>query len=164
MNHPHGDEDETRRIWHDLRELVLGQDMRRAVADALGLSFNRAKALTYIDADGPMPLRALAARMFIDAPYATVIVDDLVKRGLAERTANPADRRSKLVHATAEGRRIAARAMHIQDTPPPGLAAATPEELAVLRRVADRLLKEVQGRDEGAADADGAPAHSRQPV
>ncbi|MDF3288272.1 MULTISPECIES: MarR family winged helix-turn-helix transcriptional regulator [Streptomyces] len=128
------------RVWHDLRVLLLEQhDRRKEVAEALGMSFNRVKALRRIAAQ-PHTLRSLAEYMVIDAPYATLIVDDLAKRGLVERTANPADRRSKLVHITPRGKAAADEADRILDTPPEALLALPPGDLAALDRIVDQLL------------------------
>ena len=57
-----------------------------------------------------MPMRDLGVALVTDAPYITVIVDDLEDRGLVTREANPGDRRSKLVHITAAGREVAQQA------------------------------------------------------
>ncbi len=128
------------RVWHELRVLLLEQhDRRKEVSEALGMSFNRVKALRRI-ASQPHTLRSLADYMMIDAPYATLIVDDLARRGLVERTANPADRRSKLVHITPQGKAAAEEADRILDTPPEALLALPPQDLAALERIVDRLL------------------------
>ncbi|GGX71201.1 MarR family winged helix-turn-helix transcriptional regulator [Streptomyces hiroshimensis] len=123
------------RAWMQLREIVLGgNERRKEVVDALGMSFFRIKALRRI-ARGPLTLRELAEQLLTDRPYATLVVDDLASRGLVERTANPADRRSKIVSATPEGRKAAARAEAILGTPPPSLLALPAEDLAALDRI-----------------------------
>jgi DNA-binding MarR family transcriptional regulator len=134
-----GDE-AARRVWRGVRELVLDRnDRRKEVAEALGMSFIRAKALIRIAAE-PLTLRALAAHLVIDAPYTTLVVDDLVKRGLVERTAHPEDRRCKLVHATEAGLAAAHEAGRILDTPPEPLRTLDPDEMAVLDDIIARLL------------------------
>ena len=55
----------------------------------------------------------LAYEMSVDAPAATVIINDLEARGLVERKAHPENRRSKLVSATAEGRKLIATVSRI---------------------------------------------------
>ncbi|MGW1076348.1 MarR family winged helix-turn-helix transcriptional regulator [Streptomyces sp. NPDC002537] len=128
-----------RRAWVNIREMVLGGNERRKdVVDALGMSFFRVKALRRI-AKGPITLRDLADQLLTDRPYATLVVDDLAGRGLVERTANPADRRSKIVTLTPEGRAAAERAETILGTPPAALLALPPEDLAVLDRIMSRL-------------------------
>ncbi|MEU3569225.1 MarR family transcriptional regulator [Kitasatospora sp. NPDC036755] len=128
------------RVWQGMYALVLERhDRRRIVADALGMSFSRVRALRRLAA-GPITLRELAERLTADPPYTTVIVDDLVRRGLAERITNPADRRSKLVHLTEEGEAKAALATGILTTPPDALLALPPEDIHALDRVLAKLL------------------------
>ncbi|MEH6375219.1 MarR family transcriptional regulator [Streptomyces sp. KLMMK] len=127
------------RAWGQLREIVLGgNERRKEVVEALGMSFFRIKALRRI-ARGPLTLRELAEQLLTDRPYTTLVVDDLAGRGLVERTANPADRRSKIVSATPAGHEAAARAEAILGTPPPALLALPPEDLAALARITARL-------------------------
>lgn len=130
------------RTWHNLRVLLHERgDRRSEVTEALGMSFFRIKALRRIAAAAePMTLGGLADALLTDRPYTTLVVDDLVGRGLVERSPNPADRRSKLVTATAAGRAAAAEAERILDTPPPSLHDLPDEDLAVLDRVAARLV------------------------
>ncbi|GGO59920.1 MarR family transcriptional regulator [Streptomyces lasiicapitis] len=128
------------RVWQGLNTLVADRHNRRKeVADALGMSFSRIRALRRI-APGPLTLRELAQRMSADPPYTTVIVDDLVKRGLAERVAHPVDRRSKLVRLTAEGKAAADRAIAILTVPPDDLLALPREDIEALDRVVSKLL------------------------
>ncbi|MFC5143869.1 MarR family winged helix-turn-helix transcriptional regulator [Streptomyces aureoversilis] len=136
----HDTHDETaQRAWGQLREIVLGgNERRKEVVEALGMSFFRVKALRRI-ARGPLTLRELAEQLLTDRPYTTLVVDDLAGRGLVERTANPADRRSKIVSATPAGHEAAARAEAILGTPPPALLALPPEDLAALDRITARL-------------------------
>ncbi len=128
------------RAWRGLRILLLERhDRRKEVGESLGMGFNRVKALRRIAAE-PLTLRALADFLMIDAPYATVIVDDLAKRGLVERTAHPADRRSKVVRTTAAGEAAAAEAGRALDTPPPSVLELAPDDLATLDRIVTELL------------------------
>jgi DNA-binding MarR family transcriptional regulator len=125
--------------WRGLRALVMeSHDHRKEACDALDLSFIRVKALRRL-ARAPMPMRDLAALLLTDAPYLTVIVDDLEARGLVERKVNPEDRRSKLVAVTAAGRRAAQRADEILDRPPPQLDSLSESELATLTRIITKL-------------------------
>lgn len=126
--------------WKGLRTLVLERhDRRKEAVEALGMSFNRVKALRRVAAE-PLTLRALADYLLVDAPYTTVIVDDLVRRGLADRTAHPDDRRCKVVRVTDAGRAAAEEAARIMDTPPSVLSSLPPEDLAALDRIVSRLL------------------------
>jgi DNA-binding MarR family transcriptional regulator len=128
------------RAWQGLNILLMERHNRRkAVAEALGMSFSRVRALRRLAA-GPITLRELAERMTADPPWTTVVVDDLVRRGLAERIGNPADRRSKLVRLTEEGRAAADRALEILTTPPDALLALPEADIRTLDRVVARLL------------------------
>jgi DNA-binding MarR family transcriptional regulator len=133
--------------WQSMRSLVLDlHDRRAAVSEAIGMSYLRAKALRQL-LPGPLPMRELGAALVIDAPYTTVIVDDLEDRGLVQRRINPADRRSKLVRITAAGRAMARKAERFQSAPPTALAALTGPELATLERTLRRLVESSDRRD-----------------
>jgi len=138
------DDAAARRVWDVMRTMVLDHDLKREVAEALGMSFFRVKALRRL-AKGPMTMRQLAEKLATDAPYTTLMVDDLERRGLVERTVNPGDRRSKLVNATEAGRAMAARAEEIMDRPPRQLVELDPADLAELDRVLGGLLESLQG-------------------
>ncbi|GHC57226.1 MarR family winged helix-turn-helix transcriptional regulator [Streptomyces flavofungini] len=128
------------RAWQGLNTLLMDRHNRRKeVAEALGMSFSRIRALRRI-APGPLTLRELAQRMSTDPPYTTVIVDDLVRRGFAERVPHPVDRRAKLVRLTAEGEAAAARAAAILSAPPEDLLALDREDIEALDRVVSKLL------------------------
>ncbi|HST42558.1 MAG TPA: MarR family transcriptional regulator [Conexibacter sp.] len=126
------------RAWAAMRALVLDDDRRREVTEAVGLSFARVRALRALAAE-PLTLRALATALQTDAPYATRIVDDLEQLGLVERSVDPRDRRAKLVAATAAGAERARAAQRLLDRPPAALRALPPQELATLARILARL-------------------------
>jgi DNA-binding MarR family transcriptional regulator len=132
------DADLARRAWGAMSDLVLDQDRKAAVSDALGLSFARVRALRRLAAQ-PLTLRALAERLAADPPYVTLMVDDLEGRGLVRRLPHPEDRRAKLVELTAAGRAAAARADKILDEPPAALRDAPAKDLAAVLRVLERL-------------------------
>jgi DNA-binding MarR family transcriptional regulator len=90
-------------------------------------------------AGGPLTLRALAEQLATDAPYATVIVDDLQRRELVRRLPHPGDRRAKLVELTQAGRAAAARADAVLYAPPEALRDVPAEDLEVVLRVLERL-------------------------
>ena len=132
------DADLARRAWRAMSDMVLDHDRKEAASEALGLSFARVRALRTLAAQ-PLTLRALAERLLADPPYVTLIVDDLEKRGLVQRTPHPEDRRSKLVALTAAGRAAAVRADAILDEPPAALRVVPAEDLAALLRILERL-------------------------
>lgn len=130
------------RVWRRLRALVLEQNERRKeTADALGMSFIRVKALRRIAAE-PKRMSELAAELGTDRPYVTLVVDDLVKRGLVERNPHPTDRRCKIVTVTPEGRTAAARADAILSSPPDAVSGLPAADLAALDRITSALAAE----------------------
>jgi DNA-binding MarR family transcriptional regulator len=136
------DADLARRAWRAMSDIVLDQDRKVAVSEALGLSWARVLALRRLAAQPqPQPLRALAERLLSDPPYVTLIVDDLEERGLVQRMPHPEDRRAKLVQLTAAGRAAAARADAILDEPPAALRDGSPDDLAALLRVLEHVAR-----------------------
>jgi DNA-binding MarR family transcriptional regulator len=131
-----------REIWLLISDLVLDNQRRREVSEALGISFGRARALRRL-ARQPMSMGELAAALEIDPPNATVVVDDLESLGLVRRRPHPTDRRAKVVEATRKGKELARRADAILGTPPPALSALSTDDLEALRRI----LKSVTARN-----------------
>ncbi len=72
--------------------------------EASGISAPRLSALSVIVFAGPITMAELAAAEQVRGPTMTRIVDALVAEGLAERVADPADRRIVRVRATDRGR------------------------------------------------------------
>ena len=127
-------EDSAREVWLLMSDLVLDNERRRDVAEALGISFGRARTVRRL-ARKPMSMGELAAALGIDPPNATVVVDDLEALGLVRRTPHPTDRRAKVVEATRKGKEMARRANAILSTPPPALSDLSADDLESLRRI-----------------------------
>jgi DNA-binding MarR family transcriptional regulator len=126
-------------VWEAMRTLVLDRYDRRAEVRAeLGMSFFRVKALRHV-AQGSLTMRELVDALGSDAPYVSVVVDDLAKRGYVERNEDPADRRRKIVSVTPAGAEVAARADDLLNQPPAALTALDDAELAMLQRTLARL-------------------------
>jgi len=129
-----------RETWAALRSLVLEHyDRRREVSETLGMSFVRSKALTKLSRR-PMTMRELGGVLAIDAPYTTVVVDDLEARGYVTRSPHPDDRRVKLVTITAEGKAVAKRADKILLEPPAVVGELATDDLAALHRIVGELI------------------------
>jgi DNA-binding MarR family transcriptional regulator len=126
--------DAAREVWLLMTDVVLDNTRRREVADALGMSFGRARAIRRL-ARRPMSMRELAEAMDIDPPNATVLVADLEAQGLVKRKPHPTDGRAKVVEATRKGRALARKADAILATPPPALSELPAEDLETLRRI-----------------------------
>jgi DNA-binding MarR family transcriptional regulator len=129
----------SREVWLLMSDLVLDNERRREVADALGISFARARAVRRL-ARQPMSMREFAAALGIDPPNATAIVDELEALNLARRRPHPTDRRAKVVEATRKGKDMARRADAILGTPPPALSALTADDLQALRGILERVI------------------------
>jgi DNA-binding MarR family transcriptional regulator len=121
-------------VWLLMSDLVLDNERRREVSEALGISFGRARTVRRL-ARQPMSMGELAGALGIDPPNATVVVDDLESLGLVRRRPHPTDRRAKVVEATRKGKDMARRAEAILATPPPGLSTLSTEDLETLRRL-----------------------------
>jgi DNA-binding MarR family transcriptional regulator len=127
--------------------LVIARLARRLRQEAGGdLSPSLSSALASIDRHGPLTPSELATRERVQRPTITRILARLEEAGLVERTADPTDRRSSLVAATAAGRTL----MREQRTRKDAYLAARidsldAEDRATLDRAAailDRLLEE----------------------
>jgi DNA-binding MarR family transcriptional regulator len=130
--------DPASRAWAIMGDLVLDNQRRREVSDALGLSFGRIRALRRIAAS-PRTMGEVAAILGVDAPYATLVVDELERQGLVERRPHPTDRRAKLVATTSQGTAAARRANEILGRPPAGLSTLTGPELEELVRMLEAV-------------------------
>jgi DNA-binding MarR family transcriptional regulator len=126
------------RVWSLMSDLVLDNQRRREVADALGISFGRSRAVRRL-ARRSMSMREFADAMGIDPPNATAVVDDLESLGLVRRRPHPTDRRAKIVEATRKGKDMARRADAILGTPPPALSALSADDLEALQRILERV-------------------------
>jgi DNA-binding MarR family transcriptional regulator len=130
-------DDAAREVWLLMSDLVLDNERRRDVADAVGMSFGRARTIRRL-ARRAMSMSELAEALGIDRSNATVVVDDLEAQGFVRRLPHPTDRRAKLVEATAKGKRLARRAEAILATPPPAITALSAEDLQMLRALLER--------------------------
>jgi DNA-binding MarR family transcriptional regulator len=126
-----------------MSDLVLDQERRRQVSDALGISFGRARAVRRV-ARQPLAMGELAAALGIERPNATVLVDQLEAQGLVRRRPHPTDRRTKLVEATRKGKAMAAKAEAILRTPPPSIEALGDRDLETLARILDKAANSAE--------------------
>lgn len=127
-------------VWRQLSTLVIDNEdtWRRAVVERTGLPFSRIRILRRL-ARAPMTVKQIAAASSMDAPAATVAVNDLEARGLVVRRVNPENRRCKTVSLTEAGREVVALVNAVDDPAPASLAALTDRELRALRGLMERL-------------------------
>ena len=76
---------------------------KRAVVEQTGLPFSRIRILKRLGRK-PMTVKQVAHAATMDAPAATVAVNDLEDRGLVVRETDPTNRRCKVVSLTDAGR------------------------------------------------------------
>ncbi len=91
-----------------------------------------------------MTLGDLAHAEHFNAPYVTVIVDQLERLGLVARTAHPDDNRRKLVTLTTKGLQALTAADEVLETPPDALKELTESELRKLTSFLRRLSSSPQ--------------------
>ncbi|KUI23979.1 MarR family transcriptional regulator [Mycobacterium sp. IS-1742] len=128
-------------VWAALTALVFDNrdSWRRAVVEETGLPFSRVRVLRRLGRR-PMTVKQVAQAAALDAPAATVAVNDLEDRGLVVREVDPANRRCKTVSLTDAGRAVLARIEAIDDPAPDGLAALGDDELRALRATLAKLV------------------------
>lgn len=127
-------------VWRVLTRVVFDHrdSWRRAVIEESGLPFSRVRILRRLQR-APMTVKQLAHAATVDAPAATVAVNDLEERGLVVRAVDPANRRTKLVSLTEAGRALLARIDRIEDPAPDVLAALGPRDLEALRAILGKV-------------------------
>lgn len=127
-------------IWADLAAFVHDHrdGWKKAVVDRTGLPFSRIRILMRLSRR-PMTVKQIAEAATVDAPAATVAVNDLEDRGLVVRQVDPTNRRCKLVSLTAAGRQTVAAIDSVHDPAPEALAALSDGELTALRALLDKL-------------------------
>jgi DNA-binding MarR family transcriptional regulator len=87
-----------------------------------------------------MTVKEVAEAATIDAPAATVAVNDLEARGLVVRQPHPDNRRCKLVSLTDAGRDVIAVLDDTDDPAPEVLAELDEQDLQALRTILARLI------------------------
>lgn len=128
------------KVWLDLSRIVLDNKdtWRRAAVAEAGLPFSRIRILLRL-ARNPMTVKEVALAATIDAPAATVAVNDLEGRGLAVRNIDPNNRRSKLVSLTEAGRALVGRVKAIDDPAPAALSGLDGDDLVTLAAIIAKI-------------------------
>lgn len=127
-------------VWRAMSSLVLENKdaWRRSVVELTGLPFSRIRILKRLDLR-PLTLKQVAEAATIDAPAATVAINDLESRGLVVREIDPENRRSKRVSLTAAGREVLHAVNELADPPPASLTGLDGEDLRSLHAILSRL-------------------------
>ncbi|OKH63567.1 MarR family transcriptional regulator [Mycobacterium sp. SWH-M3] len=127
-------------VWRALTTLVFDNRdaWKRAVIERSGLPFSRIRMLTRLGRNS-MTVKELAHAATVDAPAATVAVNDLEARGLVVREIDPGNRRCKVVSLTDAGRAMLAQIDAVDDPAPDALAALDPQDLDALRAILNKV-------------------------
>ena len=127
-------------VWGAMASLVMDNrgSWKRAAVEQSGLSYSRVRILKRLSRRS-MSVKELAHAATIDAPAATVAVNDLEDRGLVLRQIDPTNRRSKLVSLTVGGHAMVREIDAINDPAPDTLTRLDATELASLMAILERL-------------------------
>jgi len=127
-------------VWRAMAAAVIDHrdSWRRAVIEQTGLPFSRIRILRRL-ARKPMTVKQVAHAATIDAPAATVAVNDLEDRGLVVRETDPTNRRCKVVSLTDAGREMVHTIDMVDDPAPNALAALDDAQLKGLKAIVDKL-------------------------
>src|SRR2546429_9614704 len=128
---------------HEAQKLFfeIGMDHRGRVGASLaelGLTFSQAHALRLLDPEEPLPMSALAERLFCDASNVTGIADRLEVRGLVRRQSLEGDRRVKALTITPSGMKLREQVMELMSQPPDAIAALSEADQRALRDILAR--------------------------
>src|SRR5437762_14094529 len=130
---------------HEAQKLFfeIGMDQRARVGTALtelGLTFAQAHALRLLDPERPLPMSALAERLFCDASNVTGIADRLEARGFVRRQSSEGDRRVKALTITPAGTKLRKQVMELMSQPPDAIAALSEADQRALRDILARAV------------------------
>ncbi len=121
--------DDYKRVSSTLEQLSLPMWLK------LGLSMPQLKALVAVIGAEEITVTGLGCELSIGQPSASLLVDQLVQRGYAQRRSDPADRRRVIVTATAAGRELLEELRHgRRQTLEDWLAGVDDEDAAALAR------------------------------
>ncbi len=98
---------EAPRLWLVLSRCyrVLSQVAESSIRDT-GLGLSDFAALEALLHKGPLTITEIQAKVLLASGSMTAAVDRLEKKGFIRRGPAPTDRRAKVLHLTAEGRRV----------------------------------------------------------
>jgi DNA-binding MarR family transcriptional regulator len=129
-------------VWRAMAAAVIDNRdaWRRAVIEETGLPFSRIRILRRL-ARRAMTVKQVAEAATIDAPAATVAINDLEDRGLVVRETDPTNRRCKVVSLTGAGREMVQVIEGIDDPAPDALASLNDAQLKDLKAIIDKIAK-----------------------
>lgn len=127
-------------VWRTMAALVINNHdtWKRAVVERTGLPFSRIRILSRL-ARRPMSVKEIAQAATVDAPAATVAVNDLEDRGLVVRETDPTNRRCKVVSLTDAGRDMVQTIDETDDPAPEVMLGLGDADLASLKTILAKL-------------------------
>jgi DNA-binding MarR family transcriptional regulator len=127
-------------VWRAMAAAVIDNrdSWKRAVIEETGLPFSRIRILRRL-ARRPLTVKQVAEAATVDAPAATVAVNDLEDRGLVVRVIDPTNRRCKVVSLTDAGREMVEVIDGIDDPAPDALAGLDDAQLEQLKAIIGKL-------------------------
>ncbi|MEO8727694.1 MAG: MarR family transcriptional regulator [Acidobacteriaceae bacterium] len=93
-------------LWKAARSLEAHATCSIEAAGMCGSDFGVMEALLH---KGPLSVSVLGAKVLLSSGSITTAVDRLERRGLVERGGDASDRRARIVHLTAAGRKLIRR-------------------------------------------------------
>jgi DNA-binding MarR family transcriptional regulator len=120
----------------------------------LDLTMAQLKGLLALSAKGELSIGGLAGELRVPLPTASIIVDQLVERGLASRREDPRDRRRTLTALTPKAEQLAARLQGGRELVREWLLRLDDAELAML----------VQGLEAVERAVEASPGAGSRPV
>lgn len=134
-------------LWKAANSL---QRFALASIEELGLGPTDFGVLEALLHKGPLPVNVIGRKVLLTSGSITTAVDRLAARGLVERRDNTEDRRTRIVHLTAEGRTLiecafGRHAQHLDELA--GVLSAPEREELV--RLARKLGREAESRASG---------------
>lgn len=124
---------------------ALADRSNEVIADVLrelGLTVPLSNALWKLDPEEAHPsMREMARRLGVDPSTVTFVADRLEERGLAERRANPANRRSSTLVLTPQGVQVRQRLVEAIATRSPMARLSTKEQRQLLHLLS-KTIKE----------------------
>jgi DNA-binding MarR family transcriptional regulator len=148
----------------DVKQSALDRDaaaLQQAVADLVrvyqfrdrdricchDVSVTQCYALETLVEHGPMRLRALAERLFLDKSTTSRVVNTLARKGYVEQRADATDGRATVITPTRQGQRLCARiSSDLVEQQKQLLEELTPEVRAGVVQAIERLARAADAR------------------
>jgi DNA-binding MarR family transcriptional regulator len=124
------------------------------LAHEFELSFSQMKALHYVHGEDDLSVKALGEKLGLSLAAISRAADELVQRGLMDRTEDPSDRRIKRLRLTDKGRDLVLKMRELRMAGfEQFVATLSPKERALLVRALEPIL----ARDDVVAFRGGLP-------